>query len=144
MIIITIIITIIIMHPVALKHQDEIRRGILKFYGHMKHSLALVGNHLEIVSQWKYHWLCNVKFTRPLITEISNQNSENYSVITARPVGEGSSLGRSSFAWQRGPIVIALMSEQSGLRTWIRLSRNLSLESRLLTMMVSRLEDTGN
>ena len=35
----------------ALKYWDDIRRGIVKSYGQMKSSLALVGNHLEMVSQ---------------------------------------------------------------------------------------------
>ena len=49
--IIIIIIIIIIIPPMALKHRDDIRQGIVKSYGKMKRSLALVGNHLEIVSQ---------------------------------------------------------------------------------------------
>ena len=35
----------------ALKYRDDIRRGIVKFYGQIKRSLALVGNHLEMVSR---------------------------------------------------------------------------------------------
>ena len=50
-IMIIIIIIIIIIPPMALKHRDDIRQGIVKSYGKMKRSLALVGNHLEIVSQ---------------------------------------------------------------------------------------------
>ena len=38
-------------NPVALKYRDNIRRGIVMSYGQMKHSLALVGNRLEMVSQ---------------------------------------------------------------------------------------------
>ena len=37
--------------PMALKYQDDIRQGIVKFYGQMKHSLELVGNYPEMVSQ---------------------------------------------------------------------------------------------
>ena len=37
--------------PVALKYLDEIRQGIVKSYGQMKRSLALVGSHLEMVSR---------------------------------------------------------------------------------------------
>ena len=37
--------------PVALKNRDDIRRGIVKSYGQMKHSLALVGNRLEMLSR---------------------------------------------------------------------------------------------
>ena len=40
-----------IIPPMALKHRDDIRQGIVKSYGKMKRSLALVGNHLEIVSR---------------------------------------------------------------------------------------------
>ena len=50
-IIIIMIIIIIIIPPVALKHRGDIRQGIVKSYGKMKRSLALVGNHLEIVSR---------------------------------------------------------------------------------------------
>ena len=37
--------------PVALKYWDDIRRGIVKSYEQMKRSLALVGNHLQMVSR---------------------------------------------------------------------------------------------
>ena len=37
--------------PVALKYRDDIRRGIVKYYGQMQRSLALVGNHLQMVSR---------------------------------------------------------------------------------------------
>ena len=36
---------------VALKYRDDIRWGIVKSYGKMKRSLALVGNDLEMVSR---------------------------------------------------------------------------------------------
>ena len=72
-------------------------------YGQMKHSLALVGNHLEMVSRQKYRRLHNLKFTRPLMREMSNQNSENNSVNRAGPVGEGSSPGRCSLVRQQRP-----------------------------------------
>ena len=51
-VIIIIIITIIIIIPMALKYRDEIQRGIVKLYRLMKCSLALVGNHLEMVPRW--------------------------------------------------------------------------------------------
>ena len=35
----------------ALKYLDDIQRGIVKSYGQMKCFLALVGNHLEMVSR---------------------------------------------------------------------------------------------
>ena len=52
-IIVTIIIIIIIKNniPEALKYRDDVQRGIVKSYGQMKRSLALVGNHLEMVSR---------------------------------------------------------------------------------------------
>ena len=85
-----------------MKYRDEIRRGIVKSYGQMKRSLALVGNHLEMVSRYKYRWLYNLKFTRPLMSEMSNQNSENNGVNRAGPVGEGSSPSRCSLVRQWG------------------------------------------
>ena len=33
------------------KYRDDIRRGTVISYGQMKHSLALVSNHLEMVSR---------------------------------------------------------------------------------------------
>ena len=50
------------------------------------------------------------------MTEISHQNSENNGVNRAGPVGEGSSPGRCSLVRQQVPVVILLLSEQSGLR----------------------------
>ena len=46
--------------------------------------------------------MCNLKFTRPLMSETSNQNSENKDVSRAGPVGEGSSPGRCSLVRHRG------------------------------------------
>ena len=40
---------------------------------------------------------------RPLISEVSNQNSESYHVIRAGTAGESSSCDRSSLPRQRGP-----------------------------------------
>ena len=81
------------IRPVALKYWDDIPWGIVKSYGQMKCSLALVDNHLEMVSRQKYRWLCNLKFTIPLMSEMLNQDSESNSVNRAGPVGEGSSPG---------------------------------------------------
>ena len=75
------------------------------------------------------------------MSEMSNQNSENNGVNRAGPVGEGSSPGRFSLV-PLDPVVILLLSEQSGLKTWIRLLWNASLEVSLLMMTVSQLEDT--
>ena len=46
---------------------------------------------------------CNLKFTKPLISEMSNQISENNGVNRAGPVEEGSLPGRCSLVRQRGP-----------------------------------------
>ena len=72
-------------------------------YGRMKRSLALVGNHLEMVSREKYRWLCNLKPTKPHMSEMSNQNFENKGVNGARPLGEGSSPGSWFLVHQREP-----------------------------------------
>ena len=42
---------IIINFPVALKFWVDVWQGLAISHGQAKHSLALVGNHLEIVSQ---------------------------------------------------------------------------------------------
>ena len=75
----------------------------------MKCSFALVA----IIWRWcldKSNSGC-VEFTIPLISEISNQNSENNGVNRAGPVGESSWPGRCSLVRQRG------LSEQKGLTT---------------------------
>ena len=88
--------------------------------------------------------MCNLKFTRFLISKMSNQNFENNGVNRARPVGEGSLPGSCSLVWQRGPGHHATTAKNSGLRMWIRLLWNVYLEVGLLMMTVSRSEDTNN
>ena len=56
-----------------------------------------------MVSREKHWWLCNLKFTSPIISEMLNQNSGDNGVNRTGPLREGSSPGRCSLVRQRGP-----------------------------------------
>ena len=73
-------------------------------YRQMKCSLVLVGNHLEMVSWWKYQWLCNLKYTKHHMSEMSNQHFENNGVNGTSPLGKCSSPGRCFLVQQWEPV----------------------------------------
>ena len=56
-----------------------------------------------MVSREKYWWLCNLKFTKPIISEMLNQNSGDNSVNRTGPLRQASSPGRCFLVRQRGP-----------------------------------------
>ena len=56
-----------------------------------------------MVSREKHWWLCNLKFTKPIISEMLNRNSEDDGVNRTGPLREGSSPSRCSLVRQRGP-----------------------------------------
>ena len=66
-------------------------------------SSALVSNPHCDVSREKHWWFCNLRFSRPIISEILNHNSEDNCVSRTGPVKEGSSHGRCSLVRQQGP-----------------------------------------
>ena len=56
-----------------------------------------------MVSREKHWWLCNLKSTRPIISEMLNQNSEDNGVNRTGSLREGYSPDRCSLVQQRGP-----------------------------------------
>ena len=91
-------------YPVAWKYRVGIRQGIAMSHGQVKCSFALVGNHLETVSQKKYWWQCNLKITNPLMSvKMLNRSKSNNSVKEAGDSSEGLLPGRCPITEQDGP-----------------------------------------